>query len=302
MGRGEGCEVGRLTSSILPQRSQIRALRPRLCAALLFLALALSAVFALPGAAFAHAALVATEPADGSVLADGPKQFSLTFSEPVSPLVLTLVRPDGTPVPLSAFRLDGQTILIDVPPEPGGGRGTHVLSWRVISADGHPVGGSILFSVGAPSAAPAATEAVDWWLRGAIWLVRTALYAGLFLGIGGAFAVTWLEEDGKRDGVRFAGWLMLLGLAAAPAALGLQGLDALGASLPHLAEAVSGGPERAPAMAGRCCSRRSGLSSASRRWRCGKAAFPGCFRCWLLPASARPLPPAAMPAPPRRNG
>lgn len=237
-GRGEGCEVGRLTSSILPQRSQIRALRPRLCAVLLFLALALSAVFALPGAAFAHAALVATEPADGSVLADGPKQFSLTFSEPVSPLVLTLVRPDGTPVPLSAFRLDGQTILIDAPQEPGGGRGTHVLSWRVISADGHPVGGSILFSVGAPSAAPAATEAVDWWLRGAIWLVRTALYAGLFLGIGGAFAVTWLEEDGRRDGVRFAGWLMLLGLAAAPAALGLQGLDALGASLPHLAEAV----------------------------------------------------------------
>ena len=234
---GWGCEVGRLTSSILPQRSQIRALRPRLCAVLLFLALALSAVFALPGAAFAHAALVATEPADGSVLADGPKQFSLTFSEPVSPLVLTLVRPDGTPVPLSAFRLDGQTILIDAPQEPGGGRGTHVLSWRVISADGHPVGGSILFSVGAPSAAPAATEAVDWWLRGAIWLVRTALYAGLFLGIGGAFAVAWLE-DGKRDGARFAGWLMLLGLAAAPAALGLQGLDALGASLPHLAEAV----------------------------------------------------------------
>ena len=237
-GRGEGCEVGRLTSSILPQRSQIRALRPRLCAVLLFLALALSAVFALPGAAFAHAALVATEPADGSVLANGPKQFSLTFSEPVSPLVLTLVRPDGTPVPLSAFRLDGQTILIDAPQEPGGGRGTHVLSWRVISADGHPVGGSILFSVGAPGAPPAAAEAVDWWLRGAIWLVRTALYAGLFLGIGGAFAVTWLEEDGRRDGVRFAGWLMLLGLAAAPAALGLQGLDALGASLPHLAEAV----------------------------------------------------------------
>ena len=30
-------------------------------------------------------------------------------------------------------------------------RGTHVLSWRVISADGHPVGGSVMFSVGAPS-------------------------------------------------------------------------------------------------------------------------------------------------------
>ncbi len=215
----------------------MRDLRLRLRAVLLFLALALAAAFGLPGAAFAHAALVATEPADGAVVAESPKQFSLTFSEPVSPLVLTLVRPDGTPVALSAFRLDGQTIVIDAPPEPGGGLGTHVLSWRVISADGHPVGGSILFSIGAPSAAPAATEGVDWWLGGAIWLVRTALYAGLFLGIGGAFAVAWLE-DGKRDGARFAGWLMLLGLAAAPVALGLQGLDALGAPLSHFAEPV----------------------------------------------------------------
>ena len=108
-------------------------------------------VMALPNPAFAHAALIKTDPADGAVLAQGPAQFSLTFSEPVSPLVLTLVKPDGTPIPLTSFRLSDQTVEIDNPQTLGSG--THVLSWRVISADGHPVGGSLLFSIGAPTRA-----------------------------------------------------------------------------------------------------------------------------------------------------
>ena len=65
--------------------------------------------------AFAHAALIKTDPADGAVLAQTPTQFSLTFSEPVSPLVLTLVKPDGTPVALTSFRLTDQTLEIDNP-------------------------------------------------------------------------------------------------------------------------------------------------------------------------------------------
>ncbi|TIN32066.1 MAG: copper resistance protein CopC, partial [Mesorhizobium sp.] len=119
----------------------------------LLAAIVLLAAIAAPGQAFAHAALVTTEPTDGAVLAQSP---ALTFSEPVSPLVLTLVRPDGTPVPLTSFRINGQTLDIDNPQRLGSG--THVLSWRVISADGHPVGGSVLFSIGAPGAAPAVAE------------------------------------------------------------------------------------------------------------------------------------------------
>ncbi|WP_315925032.1 copper resistance CopC/CopD family protein [Mesorhizobium sp. SP-1A] len=208
----------------------------RLAHALLFFALALPALFVLPNAAFAHAALIATQPDDGAVLAESPRRFSLQFSEPVSPLVLTLVRPDGTPAQLASFRLDGQTVDIDAPSGPAAmEKGSYVLSWRVISADGHPVAGSILFSIGAPSAAPVAAEAVDWALRSAIWFVRTMLYAALFLGIGGAFAIAWLG-NGLRDGSRVAGLLMLLGLVAAPVALGLQGLDALGAPLSRFAD------------------------------------------------------------------
>ncbi|MER9614658.1 copper resistance CopC/CopD family protein [Mesorhizobium sp. M0207] len=206
----------------------------RLVAGLLA-AIVLLAAIAMPGPALAHAALIKAEPADGAVLAQSPSQMSLTFSEPVSPLVLTLVRPDGTAVPLTSFRLSGQTVEIDNPQALTSG--THVLSWRVISADGHPVGGSVLFSVGAPSAAPAASEAVDRELRTAIWIGKVFLYIGLFFGVGGAFALGWLAQGG-RSGQNMIVAAILCGLAAALLSLGFQGLDALGAPLARLAQPV----------------------------------------------------------------
>ncbi|AZN96333.1 copper resistance protein CopC [Mesorhizobium sp. M9A.F.Ca.ET.002.03.1.2] len=199
----------------------------------LLAAIVLLAAIAAPNRAFAHAALVTADPADGVVVGQSPARFSLTFSEPVSPLTLTLVQPDGTSVSLISFRLSDQTVEIDNPQTLGSG--THVLSWRVISADGHPVGGSVLFSIGAPSAAPAVSEAVDRGLRSAIWIGKVFLYVGLFLGVGGAFAIAWLAKSG-RSGRRFVIAAILCGLVAAPLSLGFQGLDALGAPLARLAQ------------------------------------------------------------------
>ncbi len=193
---------------------------------------ALFLLLALPAAAFAHAALIAADPADNAILAESPARLSLTFNEPVSPLKLTLVRPDGTPFRLSDFRLEGATVSIAAPA--GLAHGTHVLSWRVVSADGHPVAGSLLFSIGAPSAAPAVAEPVDWPLRGAIWFGKVLLYAGLFLGVGGAFSLAWLARG--RDAVRAVTAFLLIGLVAAPVSLALQGLDALDAPLSHWAD------------------------------------------------------------------
>lgn len=198
----------------------------------LLASLLLFAVFIAPNPAAAHAALVKAEPADNTVIATSPSSFSLTFSEPVSLLVLTLVHPDGTSLPLTSSRLEGQTVVV-ANPQPLG-QGTHVLSWRVVSEDGHPVAGSLLFSVGAPSAAPQTAEPVDWVVRSLLWGAKVALYIGLFLGIGGAFAIAWLAKGG-RDGLRFVGAALLAGLLAAPASLGLQGLDALGARLHAIA-------------------------------------------------------------------
>ena len=70
-----------------------------------------------------------------------------------------------------------------------------MLSWRVISADGHPVGGSLLFSVGAPSAQPRRRRAAgDAAVRAALWAAKVILYVGLFIGIGGAFFGAWIAD------------------------------------------------------------------------------------------------------------
>ena len=134
------------------------------------IAITLLLVLVQATAAFAHAALVKSEPADGAVLGQAPARLILTFSEPVSPLVMRLIRPDGQSLDPSVTA-ENATITVALPPL---GRGTHILSWRVSSADGHPIGGTALFSVGAPTQAPQAgsTDTAD----GARPAVRRTFY------------------------------------------------------------------------------------------------------------------------------
>ncbi|MBN8998878.1 MAG: copper resistance protein CopC, partial [Rhizobiales bacterium] len=178
------------------------------------------------GPAHAHAALVAVEPADGAVVARAPATFALTFSEPTSPLVLKLVRPDGTGTVLDRFTLRDSTLDIAAPGDLG--PGTYVLSWRVVSEDGHPVGGSAVFSIGSPSLRDGAApqEAADWPLLAAIWAARTVLYAGLFIGIGGVFFQSWIGDRNRFVASVLAATLVA-GFVAAVLSVGLLGLDGL---------------------------------------------------------------------------
>ena len=115
--------------------------------------------------------------------------------------------------------------------------GTYVLSWRVTSADGHPLGGSLLFSVGAVSAAPVSWQLdTDPAVKAAIWAAKLMLYIGLFIGIGGA-AFTVLVGDTRPLPARLETWLvgaMGAGLIGAVFSLGLQGLDVLALPLQEL--------------------------------------------------------------------
>ncbi|WP_353646150.1 CopD family protein [Mesorhizobium sp. WSM2239] len=198
------------------------------------LTLALLALAFQASAAFAHAALNGSVPQDGSMVETVPSVFSLVFSEPVSPLTLKLVRPDGSSTDLSGFELKDRTLEIAAPDDLG--RGTHILTWRVVSADGHPVGGSVVFSIGEASAhAPTAANEVDWTVRIGVWLSKTALYAGLFIGIGGVFARTVLMP-GVKAGVRPTAAALATGAVGAVLSLGFQGLDALGVPIGSLTD------------------------------------------------------------------
>jgi copper transport protein len=187
------------------------------------------AVLAAASAANAHASLVRSEPADRAVVVQPPAALKLTFNEPVSPLALRLVRPTGEITELKGMpALDGATIVVTLPSDLS--PGTHLLSWRVISADSHPVGGALTFSIGQPTAAPESPQAsADLSLRAAIWLARLALYIGLFVGVGGAFFVTWVAIVRNSGLARHATIGALgCGLAAAAVSMGLHGVDVLG--------------------------------------------------------------------------
>lgn len=175
----------------------------------------------------AHASLVASQPADGAIVVSSPANLLLTFNEPVSPRVLRLVTPEGHTVPLPIGGAAGATLTVTLPLL---GIGTHLLSWRVISADGHPIGGSLVFSIGRPSSVPGLSQQTSWPVRAGIAAARLAIYLGLFIGIGGVFFAVWISPVGSaaRKLIRAA---LYLGVAAIGPAFVFQGLDILGAPL-----------------------------------------------------------------------
>ena len=197
----------------------------RFAAALAFVLLAVCG--ATP--AFAHASLVASEPRDGAVLAAAPKRVELRFNEKVTAGAVHLVDAAGKLREDAVVDARDETIAVTVPSDLP--QGTSVISYRVISADGHPVAGSVAFSVGTPTPTKApdnANKAID----ALIWLTRIGLYLGLFAGIGGTFFVNWIARERAAATVIVAA--LVIGIVGAVVSLGLQGLDVLGLSSSNL--------------------------------------------------------------------
>jgi copper transport protein len=103
--------------------------------------------------ASAHAVLVSSSPADGSVVARAPARVSATFDEPVgvSADSLRVFAPNGARADSGPTVHGSKPTQIVVPLKRGLGPGTYTVSWHVISADSHPVSGALTFSIGAPS-------------------------------------------------------------------------------------------------------------------------------------------------------
>ncbi|WP_448203702.1 copper resistance CopC/CopD family protein [Azospirillum sp. sgz302134] len=141
-------------------------------------------VLTMAPAAWAHAALVESVPADGARLDRPPPELTLRFNEPVSPVSVRVLGPDGTEVALPAPpKAEGERLRVALP----GGlpAGTHVVSYRVTSEDGHPVAGSVLFGIGAePDRSAAHAEEARQSTLLAATLVR-ALHYGSLLGVAG---------------------------------------------------------------------------------------------------------------------
>jgi copper transport protein len=114
------------------------------------LAVLFALLFAAPAAA--HADLVNITPANGAQLDRPPTAVKMTFTESVN-LVdggIRLVDGVGATVPTSDPTVDGRTVTWLMPADLP--KGAYVVTWRVVSSDGHPVTGASSFGVGTAAA------------------------------------------------------------------------------------------------------------------------------------------------------
>jgi copper transport protein len=155
-------------------------------------AVALAALVA-PAAASAHAVLEQTVPGRGAELARPPAQVTLRFDEPVE-VQLGAVRVfDGTGAEVqrgATTHPGGRQDTIAVPLKAGLPNGGYTVTYRVISADAHPVSGGLIFNVGQGGRA---AEQVDAALAGtdggpvtatAFAADRAAQFAAIALALG----------------------------------------------------------------------------------------------------------------------
>lgn len=146
-------------------RPAVRGRRRRPAASLAALAAVIALLLAGALPASAHNTLVSSDPAAGAVVAALPDTVSLTFDQPVQREFLTVVlTPDGgTAVPLTATA-SGPTVTAVVTDTArqaltvGSDRAVR-LGYRVVSADDHPISGSVDFTVGTAAQAFGSSQA-----------------------------------------------------------------------------------------------------------------------------------------------
>ncbi|WP_369937063.1 copper resistance protein CopC [Plantactinospora sp. BB1] len=157
--------------------------------------------------AAAHAAVVGTVPQQQAVLGFSPTEVTITFSEPVAlvPGRAQVLAPDGKRINDGDASVRDATLRIPirVADRP---LGSYLVSYRVISADSHPVAGSYTFAVGAASATPPepADETVRPDVQVAMPATRYLGYAGLVLLIGPTLllGLLWPRRLPRRGAVR----------------------------------------------------------------------------------------------------
>ncbi|WP_434743091.1 copper resistance CopC/CopD family protein [Micromonospora sp. SH-82] len=177
--------------------------------------------------ASAHAVLQSTSPAASAVVPNAPAEVVLTFSEPVRKITdrIRVIAPDGSRADRGEPRFDGGVVTIGVAGDAG--QGTYLVSYRVISADSHPISGAFTYSVGAPSTPPTDTGSdsrADPTVEVAVKVAKFIGYVGLLLVVGAVLvlAALWPTRLDRRGPIRLAWIGMGLVAFATVAAIWLQ--------------------------------------------------------------------------------
>ncbi len=153
-------------------------------------------------AAHAHAVLMESVPAADSTMERTPSRIVLAFNEPVRPVFLRVLDARGREVAMPAPRSIDTRVELTLPALADG---AYTVSWRVISADAHPIGGSFRFAVGNASLDGsvedgAAQRALVW---DGVWaLIRALFLFAMLSAVGGVWFLARLAPQGTRDEAR----------------------------------------------------------------------------------------------------
>lgn len=174
-------------------------------------AVAVLAGLALAGLAtpaLAHNSLVSSDPKDQSSVATGPQNVRLTFDQPVQDdsgaNTIAVIGPAGDHWETAAPKVDSN--VVSAPVGTLGPAGQYSINWRVLSADGHPVQGTVKFTLSqAGNGTPTSPDALARFSAAAsqssdsgggiptwVWIVG----AVVLLVIGVVFA---MRMGGKED-------------------------------------------------------------------------------------------------------
>jgi copper transport protein len=212
-----------------------------------------------PQLARAHATLEETQPARGSTVETQPSAVVFHFSEAVELNFSAVHVYDASGKVVDdgkAIHPGGTGSDVSIRLAPDLARGTYTATFRVISADGHPVSGGFVFSIGEAGAAPTKSVAelaggvgVGRETTTAFGIARAVQYGAIALAIGGFvfLLLPWLgglravagagrewqetsEAFVSRSGVLFA-VAVFAGVVSSAAGIVLQGHTASGGSV-----------------------------------------------------------------------
>jgi copper transport protein len=215
----------------------------RTLGALAIVVAALVALVALAGPAAAHASLDSSDPPSGAVLAQSPTQISLRFDEAVDIALGAIRLYDGTGHELDVGAAhhpsgDDTQVAVSTDSLP---KGAYVVSWRVVSADSHPVNGAFTFQVGTGNAVSdpglvgrlLSEDGGNPAAGAVLGVARFVSYAAIAVLVGGLVLLVVVWPAGRRRRrVRVLLWITLgAGVVAGAVAIAAQAPYASGRAL-----------------------------------------------------------------------
>lgn len=216
-------------------------MNPFRVAAAFLVAASAALMLLLPGTAFGHASLVGSTPQRGAELKASPPEVVFEFSEPVEASFGAVKVFDSAGEEVQSgepFRPDGDETKLATTLPAGLADGLYTSTYRVISADAHPISGGIVFSVGegGPGSGKTISELLEGSEAGPVtdavfWLDRWIAYLAIAVAVGVLSFLLILWTPALRAG----------GPAQTGAILGDRAEDAAGPSRSLLIAAVVSG-------------------------------------------------------------